>query len=157
MLIQDRVKYAFQTVCKCARGISMSEVASLCLDAIKREVCCKRILGHLEPSALARCAAAGQVCASQTGSLLLAFSADPGSSCQSRHKSSLPPLPNKQIQTALLETDAKTLAHASVPKQNQADLHLNTTIMHTHTCPSAIHPQCHFTAVAAAGIPRQQP
>lgn len=143
----------------------MFEVASLCLDATKSDACCKRILGHLEPSVPARCAAAGQVCACslQPGSLLLAFSPDPGSSCQSRHKSSLPPIPNKQKQIPKdsLETDAETLAHARVPKQNQADLRLNTTIMHTHARPSAIHPQCHcregFTVASVASIPRRQP
>lgn len=68
-----------------------------------------------------------------TGSLQHAFSPDPGSSCQSRHKSSLPPVANKQIHTTSLETDAKTLAHASIPKQNQAGLRLSTTITQTHT------------------------
>lgn len=121
----------------------MSEVASLCLDAIKSDVCCKRVLGHLGPSVPGWCAAAGQVCASHTGSLL-AFSPDPGSSCQSRHKSGFPPLAHQATLTASLQTCTNP-SHGERPKQNQADLRLSTTVMHTRTpvcnAPAALRPR----------------
>lgn len=116
--------------------ISMSEVASPRFDAVKKsDACCERIAGHFEnlPSQVG-CPAAVQVCAWLTGSSparLLCMTL--GRRVKAGTNQALPPVRNKQLRTASLETDAKTHAHASVPKQNQADLCLNTTILHTRT------------------------
>lgn len=101
------------------------------------------------------CAAAGLVWHDEQGLSSISSSPDPGSSCQSMHKSSTstPPIPlsllllllstcNKQIHNASLKTDANTLTHASIPtrhKQNQADLCLSAEQLHSHARTPAIH------------------
>lgn len=97
------------------------------------------------------CAAASLVWHDEQGLSSIGSSPDPGSSCQSMHKSSPPPPSllllllstcNKQIHNALLKTDANTLTHASIPtrhKQNQADLCLSAEQLHSHARTPAIH------------------
>lgn len=124
--------------------ISTSEVASLRFDAIKKAMrAAKGIAGRLEapvpgrrPLQLSRSVLDYQGPLPLSSPSLLTLGRGVKAGTNQAPPTPLSPAPNKQIRSASLETDAKTLAHASVSKQNQADLRLNTTVVHTPVCKS---------------------
>lgn len=60
--------------------------------------------------------------------------------------STLPSVRSEQIHKSSLETDAKTLTHASIPKQNQADLCLLPSAQHLRSQRARAHTHTHTNA-----------